>query len=603
MQVTIKYGGESVPGIAEAREAIAAVVAGYVPGDLESSGLDFKTVGRSRNDALEDLADAMACFANAAGGTVVVGVADSTMGPAALVGCDLEPERTKHRIFELTNPGLVVSAEVLVVEGVRVLVLSTPSSPTVHAVRGRSHERIGTSCMTMSPERIAAVIADRRGDDWSAEDSGTSLDHVDPVAMAQCRAFLAAHPDRTSRGYAEEADRDVLRLLGVVTSRHTLTNAGALLFTGRLDHRDQISYVFRRTPTGALVTNENLQAPLLTALRRVFDMIDGRLDRTSVNLPGGQQLQLADLPSAAVREAVVNAVMHRDYRRLDRTVIDHAPTRLAVTSPGDFVTGVTAQNILTTSSRTRNPQLASAIRTVGLAETAGTGVDRMYAEMARLGHQPPTFESDLSSVRVTLLGGAPNSHMARFVATLPQHDADDADTMIVLLTLLTHAKVTAGGIAPLLQRPVDETQSVLDRLSSAPVELVERTRQSIRWTHPEYRLREHAVAALGAVLTYRRRTADESDRKVLALVAESGEISARVVRLMLDLDPSSTSRLLANMVARGLLVKTSLAERGRNVTYGKGPGFPTAKRTPTRASSVQPSNVGTQLDDDRPSLT
>jgi hypothetical protein len=50
----------------------------------------------------------MACFANSAGGTVVVGVADSDSGPAALVGCDLESERAKHRIFEPTNPGLAL---------------------------------------------------------------------------------------------------------------------------------------------------------------------------------------------------------------------------------------------------------------------------------------------------------------------------------------------------------------------------------------------------------------------------------------------------------------------------------------------------------------
>ena len=73
--------------------------------------------------------------------------------------------------------------------------------------------------------------AQRRGDDWSAEDSGAPLDSVDPVAMAQYRAFLAAHPDRANRGYAEELDRKVPRLLGVVTSRQTLNNAGALLFT------------------------------------------------------------------------------------------------------------------------------------------------------------------------------------------------------------------------------------------------------------------------------------------------------------------------------------------------------------------------------------
>ena len=92
----------------------------------------------------------MACFANSAGGAVVVGVTDSGSGPSALVGCDLEPERTKHRIFELTNPGLVVSAEVIVMDRVSLLILSTPSSPTVHAVHGRSHERLGTSCETMS---------------------------------------------------------------------------------------------------------------------------------------------------------------------------------------------------------------------------------------------------------------------------------------------------------------------------------------------------------------------------------------------------------------------------------------------------------------------
>jgi hypothetical protein len=100
------------------------------------------------------------------------------------------------------------------------------------------------------------------------------------------------------------------------------------------------------------------------------------------------------------------------------------------------------------------------------------------------------------------------------------------------------------------------------------------------------RLREHAVAALGAVLTYRRRTADESDRKVLALVAESGQLNARVVRLMLDLDPSSTSRLLGDMVARGLLVKTSRAEAGSQRDIWPRP------RVPNREAQVQPLELG-----------
>jgi ATP-dependent DNA helicase RecG len=112
-----------------------------------------------------------------------------------------------------------------------------------------------------------------------------------------------------------------------------------------------------------------------------LELIDARTERTPIHLPTGQQLFVADLPDIAVREAVVNGVMHRDYQVGGPIQVEHSSTRLGVTSPGDFVLGVTPQNILTTSSRTRSPALANAIRVLGLAEAAGVGVDRMYAAM------------------------------------------------------------------------------------------------------------------------------------------------------------------------------------------------------------------------------
>jgi ATP-dependent DNA helicase RecG len=281
--------------------------------------------------------------------------------------------------------------------------------------------------------------------------------------------------------------------------------------------------------------------------------------------------------------------MHSDYRRPDAVHVEHTATRLVVTSPGPFVTGVTVNNVLTTSPRSRNPLLAGAIRMLGLAETAGAGVDRMYAEMARLGHQPPTFTADADHVRVTLLGGAPNTFVARFVSTLPVEESEDADTMLTLLTLLGRRTVTATVMAPLLQKPEPEAQAVLDRLSSEAVRLLERTRESAQRRQPVYRLREHAVAALGPAVTYRRRTIDEYDRKVIGVVREAGEVNARMVRLLLDLDAAPASRVLADLVERGILVKTSQAQRGPSVTYGPGPAFPKpsgtrGKKAPTSAN-------------------
>ena len=72
----------------------------------ESMELEFKTDGRSVKDDLANIADAAACLANATGGTLVVGVDDKIAGPAAFVGTTLDPEKTRLRIYEITQPPL-----------------------------------------------------------------------------------------------------------------------------------------------------------------------------------------------------------------------------------------------------------------------------------------------------------------------------------------------------------------------------------------------------------------------------------------------------------------------------------------------------------------
>lgn len=202
----------------------------------------------------------------------------------------------------------------------------------------------------------------------------------------------------------------------------------------------------------------------------------------------------------------------------------------------------------------------------------------MYASMTRLGHQPPVFEADESTVRVTLTGGSPNAYLTRFVASLPSEESEDADSMLVLLTLLGTRTVSAPALSSPLQKPVPEVRSVLDRMAAPPLDLIEPTRESARHSDPTYRLREGPLAALGPAVTYRRRTIDSSDRKILALLKESGQINSRMVKLVLDTDTVQTSRILSDLVDRGLLVKNSRATRGPGVTYAPGPQFPKSSR-------------------------
>ena len=492
---------------------------------------------------MKDLAEAAACFANAAGGTVVIGVRDKPGGPEAFEGTDLDADQVLRRVYELTSPRLTVDVQERVHNGVRLLVVRVPRSPEVHQVDNRATRRVGKNCEPMSAVQIAGLLSERRGEDWSGEDTGRPLSDASPSAREAARRLLRGAVDPARRAYAEETDEDLLRVLGLVSSRGTLLRAGELLFCDPGEDLPLLVYQFRRTPAGEPVATRP-GGGLLVGLLRALELVDARLDTTPVNLPGGQQVQLADLPEAAIREAVANAAIHRDYRLPGAVRIEHAPTRLVVTSPGPLVQGVTVDNILTTSSRPRNNRLAAAVRTLGLAEEAGVGVDRMYREMVRVGHSPPHFDETADQVAVTLIGGAPNTHLTRYVATLPPAEADDADAMLVLFTLLTKRVIAAPQLVAVLQKGQEEVEFVLRRLASAPAEMLEPTRETARRHHPNYRLREHVITALGPALTYRRRTSDEYDRKVIELVREAGTINARIVRIALDLEASPASRVI-----------------------------------------------------------
>jgi ATP-dependent DNA helicase RecG len=140
-----------------------------------------------------------------------------------------------------------------------------------------------------------------------------------------------------------------------------------------------------------------------------------------------------------------------------------------------------------------------------------------------------------------------------------------------------------------------EVEYVLRRLANEPSPILEPTRETARRHHPNYRLREHVVTALGPALAYRRRTTDEYDRKIVKLVRETGQINARVVKIALDLESAAASRILGDLVRREILTKTSGAQRGPSVTYGPGPSFPSASRK-RNESRCAPDDTAEQLD-------
>lgn len=565
-----------MPRLDEARLALEAIAAGRAPRELESATLDFKEQERSEGDTLKTIAEAALCFANASGGIVVVGVADRLAGPAAFRGTTLQADSVRKRVYELSKPPLTVDAWEESFRGARVLFVSVPQSPEIHSdPQGRAPRRIGKDCLPMDPSEQMRLREDRFGIDWSARESGADRSSLSASALDEARSLLGKFTDERRR-LARLGDAELLRAIGVVGPNDRLLNAGFVLF-GEPSGAPLV-YQFQVTPGGEPKSIERLNQPLLLAFQRAMALMQARRNVTPVNLPDGQQIQIEDFPMLAAREALANAVIHRDYHLREPVNVAHSPDLLVVTSPGPLVSGVTPENILTHPSKPRNPCLMNAARLLGLAEEVGRGVDRMYREMISSGRDLPRIESFHDHVRVSLAGGRANTQVARFVAQLPEQERDDTDTMLVLFKLCSVRTVSAPEIAPLLQKNPAEAEAALRRLASDAIGILEPTRQSARRSHPTYRLRGEVLKALGPSVPYQRRTVDEIDRKVIAHVYEYRKVTNRTVQNLLDVGINRARDILADMVQRRILRKTSAHERGPGVEYGPGARFPASRK-------------------------
>ncbi len=530
----------------------------------ETLEIEFKSDRGCLND--EDLIEALVCLANANGGTLYLGVEND----ATVTG--LHPSRPADisslaaLIANRTVPRLEVQVRELHSPLARVAMIVVPQSPDIVARSDGlvKRRRIGGNgqpeCVPFLPSEYASRRADFQMLDMSAEVmAGATLGDFDALQRERLRSVIANNPrsDKSLVGLTDEQLDGALSLTVTRSGQRVPTLLGLLLI-GRTDSLRRLvpthEVLFQVMDGMRVKVNEGSRAALIEVVEWL-DLLSRGVNTEQEFNEGLFRIGIARVDVDALREAINNALVHRDYARRGPVRVCWQSNDLIISNPGGFVEGVSLDNLLTTEPRPRNPALADAFKRLGLVDRTGRGVDLIYTGMLRFGRPAPDYAqsmpdlvklsistepADLAFVRMVL------QEEARQSSTLP------VETLLVLTTLREARRLSAADLADKLQNSPAQASRLMESLVESGLVRAHSSGRSRQFT-----LSPAVYRNLGQKAEYVRQAAFEPIQRVQMIknyLREHGQIRRQDVADLCQLAPREAGALLERMVKNGDVV-------------------------------------------------
>ncbi|MGE3916368.1 MAG: crosslink repair DNA glycosylase YcaQ family protein [Hyphomicrobiaceae bacterium] len=536
----------------------------------ENLTVEFKSDRNGLSDS--DIVLAAVCLANSAGGRLFIGIEDD----GTVTGASA-PRQSPHRLAALiansTSPALSVRVEVHDVGALRVSeIIVQPVDQLVGTRDGRFQRRVlradgQPECIGMQPHDLAGRMSEIGQTDFTAQAMPTlGLDCFDPVERERLKRLIREyHGDQTLLGLTA-ADFDAALGFTVQQGQRAIPTLAGLLMLGRSD------VLVERVPTHevafqvlrgtSVVLNEFYRLPLGRIFEQMMDHLKVLVTEQEV-MVGILRVAVPSIDRRTFREAVVNAMTHRDYARLGQITVQLKDDELAVASPGGFVRGITLDNLLRMPPTPRNPRLADIFKRLGLSERTGRGVDIIFEGTVRFGRMAPSYRRSTSELVVVNIDARPAD--LAFVRAIVDEEqrrgqALPLDALIILARLKIVKRATTAELAEAIQeKDIDATRAAVERLVEAGLVQAHGTGKGRSYTMSAKLYRQ-----LGQSAEHIRQTgfdAEQQRQMVLKYVREHGSIKrADVVRLC-SLSEDQAKRLLRALAEEGLVVQSG-AGRG-----------------------------------------
>ncbi|HSX67044.1 ATP-binding protein [Nocardioides sp.] len=535
--------------------------------------------------------ETLSAFSNTpGGGTIILGVHESA--GFAVTGLD-DPSKIMADLAtmcrEEMSPPLVPQLEIAEVEGRAVVVADIAELPksqkpcyikAVGKERG-SYIRIGESDRRLTSEEVQQIVADRGQPQFDHEVVlEASVDDLDAGALA---SFVARCRGNNPRIFADEPADVILRMTKVVSKgsdglEHP-TVAG-LLALGRYPQQffPQLNVTFVHYPTTSgestkggvrFLDNVSLAGSIPVMAADALAVIRRNMSRRAM-ITGEGRRDMWEYPPEALREAVVNALVHRDLSPGSRGIqvqIEMYPDRLRIMNPGGLFGAVDIERLGEEGrSSARNSLLMKLLEDVEVpdedrtvCENRGSGIRAMLAALRHAGMSPPRFKDTTTAFEVLL----PNHTLLddETVAWLQLLGLEGLrDTQSTALALMRRGDVLDNASYRAATGITDSRVATFELQDLVARELVTQTgtHSGARYTLSEYAANIHSGS---------RRARPNRRRQVLDLLGLHTELSKAEISELLSLNPKTAEHWLRTLKAEGSVEPTEPGRGSKHTKY------------------------------------
>ena len=361
----------------------------------ENQHIEYKS---SFNDAVIETVSA---FANTKGGKVYIGVDDfGDPIPNFSIGKESIPKWI-NEIKNKTQPSIIAdveSEELLGKEVICIQVNEFPIKPV--ACKGRYFQRVNGANHQLSAQEVANLHLKTFGSSWDYYPSPHYA--IDSIALDKVTQFIdLANQIREVK--IQDEPLTVLRKFELVKNDNQIANACHLLFS-KNEVFDATISIGRFASETSIKDSLVVRTDLFNEVEVTLAFLKKHINKNYIITGDPQRIEQWEYPLEALREIVINMIVHRDYQNTGDSIIKIYDTKIEFYNPGKLENGLTIADLKSGiyTSYARNRKVADVFREAGIIEKYGSGIQRITNAFISYGLQEPVFQEFQNGFRVTV---------------------------------------------------------------------------------------------------------------------------------------------------------------------------------------------------------